>query len=219
MMDRAAKAAPYLAHSGYFLRNFAKRVDFWASGATNFQSNEKIKERFMSTTTTDKPEEAMEMGTKPLKEHEWLQKLVGEWKTEAEMSMGPDQPKVKSTGTESVKSYGGLFAFGEGKGTMPNGDEMGYKFALGYDVSFKEYRAVKFMSVSSHLWNSKGTLSADGKVMTLDCVGPNMYKDGETANYRDVIEIVDDNHLTYTSFGEDESGKMEQYMKAQYTRA
>src|SRR5690242_13199950 len=103
----------------------------------------------MSTTTKEKQDEAMEMGTKPVKEHAWLQKLVGEWKTEAEMWMGPDQPSVKSKGSETVTSFGGLFAFGEGKGTMPNGDEMGYKFALGYDVSFKEYRAVKFMSVSS----------------------------------------------------------------------
>jgi hypothetical protein len=172
----------------------------------------------MSTTTQDKQqEEAMEMGTKPIKEHEWLQKLVGEWKVEAEMWMGPDQ-SVKTTGTESVTSFGGLFAYSDGKSAMPNGNAMEYKSALGYDVSFKEYRSVKFMSVSSHLWDSKGKLSADGKIMTLDCVGPNMYKDGETANYRDVIEIVDDNHRTLTSFGENEEGKMEQYMKASYTR-
>src|SRR5437763_15887611 len=140
----------------------------------------------MSTTTKEQQDEAMEMGTKPIKEHEWLQKLVGEWKTEAEMWMGPDQPSVKTNGTESVASFGGLFAYSEGKGTMPGGNEMGYKVALGYDVSFKEYRGVKVMSVSSHIWDFKGKLSADGRVMTLECVGHNMYRDGETANYRDV---------------------------------
>src|SRR5258708_34919751 len=108
----------------------------------------------MSTTTKEKTEEAMEMGTKPVKEHEWLQKLVGEWKTEAEMWMGPDQPHGKTKGTESVTSFGGLFAFGEGKGTMPDGAVMEYKFALGYDVSVKEYLRVKFMSGYSHHWNS-----------------------------------------------------------------
>ena len=171
----------------------------------------------MSTTTTERQDEAMEMGTKPVKEHKWLEKLVGNWRTEAEMFMGPDQT-VTSNGTETVKSVGGLWAFAEGKATMPGGGEMEYYVALGYDVSFKEYRGCKFMSASSHLWKFTGTLSPDGKTMTLDCVGPNMYKDGETAKYREVIEIIDDNHRLYTSFGEDENGQMQQYMRAQHTR-
>jgi len=158
------------------------------------------------------------MGTKPIKEHEWLQKLVGEWRTETEMSMGPDQPKQKSTGTETVRNLGGLWAFGEGKAQMPDGSGMEYKVALGYDVSFKEYRGCWFASMSSHLWKSTGDLSADGKTMTLNCKGPHMEKDGETANYRDVIEIIDDNHRTMTSSGQDDNGNWQQFMKVQYTR-
>lgn len=174
----------------------------------------------MSTTATDKPEEAMEMGTKPVKEHEWLQKLVGEWKTESEMSMGmgPDAPTATATGTETVRSVGGLWAFGDGKATMPDGSPMEYHSALGYDVSFKEYRGCWFASMSSHLWKQTGTLSADGKKMTLDCVGPNMVEDGKTANYRDVLEIIDNDHRTMTSFGEDEKGGWQQFMKVTYTR-
>lgn len=168
----------------------------------------------MSTDT----QEAMEMGTKPVKEHEWLQKLVGEWRVETEMSMGPDQPTMTSTGTETVKSLSGLWAFGEGRGTMPNGSTMDYRSALGYDVSFKEYRGCWFASVSSHLWKYTGTLSPDGRVMTLNCVGPNMEKDGETANYRDVIELIDDNHRTLTTYGQAENGDWNEFMKATYTR-
>ncbi|MCC7230855.1 MAG: DUF1579 family protein, partial [Fimbriimonadaceae bacterium] len=89
----------------------------------------------MSTETQD----AMEMGTKPVREHEWLQKLVGEWRSESEMSMGPDQPKQTSHGSETVTSLGGLWAFTEGRAQMPDGSRMDYKVALGYDVSFKEY--------------------------------------------------------------------------------
>lgn len=55
--------------------------------------------------------------------------------------------------------------------------------------------------------------------MTLNCVGPSMVKDGETANYRDVIEIVDDNHRTMTSYGEDDDGKWQKFMTVRYTRA
>jgi hypothetical protein len=172
----------------------------------------------MSTQTMEAPE-AMEMATKPIPEHQWLQKLVGEWRIESEMTMEPGQPKQKSQGTESVKSLGGLWAFGEGKTTMPDGTPMQYYSALGYDVSFKEYRGCWFASVSSHLWKHVGELSADGRVMTLNCVGPHMMKEGETANYRDVIEILDANHRTLTSYGQGEDGQWHEFMKAHYTRA
>jgi hypothetical protein len=46
------------------------------------------------------------MEAKPQKEHEWLHKLVGEWSFEGECGMGPDQPPMKSTGTETVRSAG-----------------------------------------------------------------------------------------------------------------
>ncbi|MBN9500823.1 MAG: DUF1579 domain-containing protein [Armatimonadetes bacterium] len=168
----------------------------------------------MSTET----QEPVEMGTKPGAEHEWLQRLVGEWRTEAEMTMGPDSPPMKATGTESVKSMGGLWAAGEGTSTMPDGSVMEYRSALGYDVSFKEYRGCWYASMSSHLWKRTGTLSADGNTMTLDCVGPNMEIDGETANYRDVIQVVDQDHLILTSSGEDQNGQYIPYMTVHYYR-
>lgn len=168
----------------------------------------------MSTETQD----TMEMGTKPVAEHEWLNKLVGEWRTESEMVMGPDQPVMKGEGRETVRNLGGLWAYVEGEGLMPNGESMHYRSGLGYDVSFKEYRGFWLASVSSHLWKYTGELSADGRKMTLNCVGPHMEKDGETANYRDVIEIIDDNHRTLTSFGQDEKGDWQQFMTSRYTR-
>src|SRR5687768_13380088 len=173
------------------------------------------KENRMSTQT----QEPVEMGTKPVREHEWLQKLVGEWRTETEMTMEPGGPKQRAEGTESVKSFGGLWAFAEGKSKMPDGSAMGYKTGLGYDVSFKEYRSFMIASVSSHLWKYTGELSADGRVMTLNCVGPSMTKDGETANYRDVLEIIDENHRTLTSYGQDDKGEWQEFMKARYTRS
>ena len=175
----------------------------------------------MSTQTQESQiqvPDAAQMGTKPVPEHQWLQQLVGEWRVETEMSMGPGQPTQTSQGTETVKSLGGLWAFGEGKAPGPDGTEMTYHSALGYDVSFKEYRGCWFASMSSHLWKYTGELSADGKVMTLNCVGPDMVNDGQTANYRDVIEILDADHRTLTSYGQQENGEWQQFMKARYTR-
>ncbi len=165
-------------------------------------------------TTTQEP---MEMATQPLPEHEWLKKLLGEWKTEGEMSM-PDGQKMTSHGTASTKSLGGLWAFSDVTDTMPNGMEMTGYFALGYDVSFKEYRAAMIMSASSHLWKYTGELSADGKKMTLNCEGPDMVKDGATALYRDEIELVDDDHHTRTSYGQDENGEWQLFATTHYTR-
>lgn len=56
------------------------------------------------------------------------------------------------------------------------------------------------------------------KITTLSCVGPHMTKDGKTTSYRDVIEILVDDHRMLTSFGRDESSKRHEFMKATYTR-
>jgi hypothetical protein len=36
------------------------------------------------------------MNSEPQKEHQWLQRLLGEWTSEAEMKMKPDEPPIKS---------------------------------------------------------------------------------------------------------------------------
>jgi Protein of unknown function (DUF1579) len=46
------------------------------------------------------------MNDKPQKEHSWRDKLVGEWSSEMESSMGPGQPTTTARGTESVLSLG-----------------------------------------------------------------------------------------------------------------
>lgn len=156
--------------------------------------------------------------TKPLPEHEWLQNLVGEWTVESEMYMDPAGEPMRASGRESVTLLGGLWAVGEGVSSMPDGSEMVSRNGLGYDVSFKEYRGFWLASMSSHLWKYVGTLSADGKTMTLECEGPDMVNDGQTAMYRDVIAIVDSNHRTLTSYGQDDKGEWQRFMVAKYTR-
>ncbi len=73
------------------------------------------------STETQTRQEVPEMGTKPVPEHAWLQKLVGEWHIETEMRMGADQPVLKSQSTQSVKNYGDLWVFADGEAQMPDG--------------------------------------------------------------------------------------------------
>ncbi len=156
--------------------------------------------------------------TKPVAEHEWLNQLLGEWDVKTEMRMGPDQPMQTGTGTEKVTSLGGLWAYTEGEGTMPDGNKMKYFQTLGYDVSFKEYRGGWFADVSSHLWKYVGEMSPDGKKLKLTCEGPHMEKDGETAMYEDTIELVDENTRTLTSRGQDDEGNWMVFMTSTLTR-
>ena len=162
-------------------------------------------------------QEPMEMATKPIKEHEWLKHLLGDWKVESQMMM-PDGQTFTTHGTAHVKSLGGLWAYSENTDTMPDGTQITGYFALGYDVSFKEYRGAIIMSASSHLWKYAGQLSADEKTLTLECEGPSMTADGATAMYREVIELVDESSRTHTSYGQDEKGEWVQFSKSHYTR-
>jgi hypothetical protein len=166
------------------------------------------------TSTTD----IAEQGTKPLPEHAWLDRLVGNWRSEMTYRMTPDGPENLAEGTETVRNFGGLWATGESVTTMSADVTMGSIWGIGYDVSAKGYRSFWIMSMSSHLWKGIGTLSDDGNTMTIDCVGPSMGDDDGTANYRDVIEIIDENHRTLTSFGEAPDGSFTEFMKVHYYR-
>jgi hypothetical protein len=65
------------------------------------------------------------MHEEPRAEHRWLEKLVGEWTYEGECIMGPDQPTMKMTGVETVRSLGGLWTIGEAENAMPDGGRSG----------------------------------------------------------------------------------------------
>ncbi len=158
------------------------------------------------------------MGTKATEQHAWLHRLVGTWNVTSEMHLGPDEPPMTGTGTEKVTMLGDLWAYVEGEGTMPNGETMKYKSAIGYDVTFNEYRGCWFASVSSHLWKYHGSLSSDGNTLTLNCEGPHMQKDNATANYRDVIEFINETTRTLTSYGQDDDGNWHQFMRSTLTR-
>ncbi|MGH8728980.1 MAG: DUF1579 domain-containing protein, partial [Burkholderiales bacterium] len=114
------------------------------------------------------------MKTEPQKEHEWLQKLVGEWTYESDCSMGPGKPNEKFKGTESVRSLGGLWILAEGRGEMPGGGAATMLITLGYDPQRKRYVGTWIGSMMTYLWVYDGGLDAAGKVLTLNAEGPDM---------------------------------------------
>ena len=158
------------------------------------------------------------MKVEPQKEHQWLQRLVGEWTFENESTMKPGEPPVKFGGTESVRSLGGLWILAEGQGEMPGGGPAVMLMSLGYDPGKKRYVGTWIGSMMTHLWVYDGALDGAGNTLTLESEGPSMAGDGKMAKYRDVIEMNSDDHRVMTSHAQGEDGKWNQFMTAHYRR-
>ena len=147
----------------------------------------------------------------PQKEHQWLQQLAGEWQYEGECIMGPGQPPMRSTGTETARALGGFWVITENKGEFMGTAVTGV-MTLGYDPQKKKYVGTWVDSMTNHLWRYEGTLDASGKVLTLSAEGPAFDQPGKMANYRDVIEMKDKDTKVLTSHIE-KDGKWLQFMK------
>lgn len=168
-------------------------------------------------TTTEK-EKVPCMQAEPQAEHQWLHKLLGEWRYEGDALMEPGRPLVKFSGSETVRSLGGLWIVAEGKGAMPGGGDATMILTLGYDPQKKRYVGTWVGSMMTHLWVYDGAVDAEGSVLTLESEGPDMAEPGKMAKFRDVIEVKGDDHRTLTSHILGTDGKWLQVMKAHYRR-
>src|SRR5262245_44843697 len=125
------------------------------------------------------------MHVEPHKEHQWLQKLVGDWIYEHEAAMEPGKPPSKLTGAETVRSLGEVWVLCEGRGEMPGGGTALTLMTLGYDPQKKRFVGTFIGSMMTNLWVYDGALDASGKALELHAEGPNFTDPGKTAKYRD----------------------------------
>ena len=157
------------------------------------------------------------MKAEPQKQHQWLQKLVGEWSYEFDSDCPPNPPE-KLTGTERVRSLGPVWVLCEGTGQMPGGGTANSLMTLGYNPQAKRFVGTWIGSMMTHLWVYDGSLDAAEKVLTLSAEGPDFSTPGKMAKYQDVIEFVNDDYRTLTSRTLGEDGKWTEFMKAHYRR-
>jgi hypothetical protein len=167
---------------------------------------------------TSNTQQETAMKTEPQKEHQWLQRFVGEWTFEGEAPMEPGQPPSQFTGTESVRSLEGLWFLAEGQGEMPGGGPATTMLTLGYDSQKQRYVGTWIGSMMTHLWVYEGELDADEKVLTLNAEGPSMASDGKMTQYKDVTEFKSDDHRVLTSHVLGDDGNWQQFMTANYRR-
>ena len=168
---------------------------------------------------TTKAQQSSTMKSEPHKEHDWLQKLVGEWTYEIEVKMGPDLSVEKATGIESVRSlWGGLWILAEAQGEMPGCGAATTMMTLGYDPQQQRYVGTWIGSMMTHLWVYDGELDAAEKVLTLASEGPSMTAEGRMARYKDAIEFKSDDRRVLTSHVLGDDGQWHQFMRANYRR-
>jgi hypothetical protein len=158
------------------------------------------------------------MQEQPTAEHRWLDRLVGEWTYAAEARMGPDEPPLQATGTESVRSLGGLWVVAEGKGEMPGGGAATTLMTLGYDPKAGRYVGSWVGSMMTHLWLYDCSMDPGGTRLTLAADGPSMRGDGTLSRYEDILEIVSDDHRRMRSRVRGEDGGWNEFMVADYRR-
>lgn len=144
--------------------------------------------------------------------------FVGTWNFEHECVMGPDQPPMKSSGTQSIKALGSLWTLGEMDGPGPDGTPVRSLITLGYDPARKCFVGSFIASCMTHLWPYTGRLDDSLRVLELDSEGPSFTGDGY-AKYKDIIEIVDENHYKMRSRFLGPDGTWTEFMQGLYTRS
>lgn len=155
----------------------------------------------------------------PQKEHRWLERLVGEWTYEGVAPAEPGRPPERATGTETVRSLGGIWLLAEGQGEMPGGGHATSVMTLGFDPQQKRYVGTWIGSTMTHLWVYEGgELDAAERTLTLNATGPSMTGDGRTMQYKDVIELRSDDHRVLTGWVLGDDGTWQQLMTAEYRR-
>lgn len=144
------------------------------------------------TAFVKRPAQMCPMGAPPAHGHGWLHRFLGEWDYTGEF-MTPDGGQMTGHGTETVRSLGGYWIMGESVGEMPGGGEAQCVITLGYDPVRERFIGSWVGSMMWHLSIYDGTLSEDGKVLTLESEGPAFIGEG-TALYRDTLIWEDADH-------------------------
>jgi hypothetical protein len=154
---------------------------------------------------------------KPQEEHEWLQKLVGEWAWESD-NPRDQRTEAQHRGTETVRSLGGIWIVAEGRGQSPDGSPAESVMTLGYNPAKSAYVGTFVASQMNHMWFYEGWLDAEQNALILDTEGPSFEDMSKRTRYKDTIRIVDRDTRILTSSYQGEGGSWYELMAVRYRR-
>lgn len=124
----------------------------------------------------------------PGKEHDWLQRLAGQWEADLEIAVQPGQPPLKVKATETTRRIGQYWILTEAE-TKPPAMPFARALTLGYDTAKKQYVGTWVDSNSTHLGKYEGTMDAAGNTLTLVGEIPHPYDGTRLVKVREVIEL------------------------------
>lgn len=165
----------------------------------------------------------------PTENHHWLKKLLGDWNFTHNCDVKSDgsenstgQPSVIS-GKMTTRMIGELWIELECSGDHPDKQGWTSKFQLGFDSTKNQFVGSFIASMMSNLWIYEGTLNPEGNVLTLNTSGPacdaSGQSDGSTANYQDIVELINDDLWTLTSQIQLPDGSWAEFMRSEHRRA
>lgn len=126
----------------------------------------------------------------PVPEHEWLQRLVGEW----DVCFAPAFDSAAVSGSEQFSKLGELWVVSAGQA-----DGLQSMMTLGYDPEQQAFVGSWIDSVQTHMWLYRGQLDEGGEALTLETEGPSFSGDAGDRLYRDRIEWIDADNRRMTS--------------------
>lgn len=161
--------------------------------------------------------EAWMKAASPNEKHKALEFEIGSWEATSKFWMSPDAPPQESKATATNEwVLGGRFV-----GTKYMGEMQGKPFEgigyLGHDNVEGHYVSTWSDSVSTGIYYYRGTMSEDGKVLTMN----GEMKDpmsGTPIKSRTVTTKVSDDQHTFEMFDTDVSGKERKTLEITYTR-
>lgn len=136
--------------------------------------------------------------TKVTKQHKWLQKFEGSWKTTSTAQVAPDAPASMMTGSIESKMFGDFWMINEMTTKFEEFDVVGRQ-TIGYDSAKDKYVGTWIDNSSDFMWEYEGSVDETGKILSLEAEGPDMSKPETMAQYRDMYEFISDDEIKFTS--------------------
>lgn len=149
--------------------------------------------------------------------HKHLQALVGEWKTSSTFWYDPEKDPEISQGSASHKwILGGRYVEQTYSGSWSGKPYTG-KGVIGYDNVLKQYTSTWIDDASTTLMSGSGYFDAEEKELVITATHSCPLKGGMTQSKMSTT-IVDNNTHVLEMFGEGPTGKMQKFMRIEFTR-
>lgn len=152
----------------------------------------------------------------PTKEHLWLKKFEGQWKTVSNVVQDGQAGPVL-TGNIHSKMLGKFWVLNSMDSKIGDFEVQGRQ-TIGYDRTKKQFVGTWIDNTNDFIWHYTGTLDAGGKVLALVAEGPDMSEPDKQALYRDMYEFVSDDEIKLTSSVQGPDDKWIDFMAGTATR-